>query len=172
MHCSVWRLSGCCRQYAAMDLVECLGCALCNSVYTYYASAFFLAFISHYRRVCFHKKISNHIHLRCKIVDLPHSKVFESLCVKWWEIFQLVGEYLEPHCISPTYLIGHPQIMSPLAKWHRSVPGLTERFELFVATKEIVNAYTELNDPITQRLRFEEQAKVIFSSLTSVYKMM
>lgn len=52
--------------------------------------------------------------------------------------------------------------MSPLAKWHRSMPGLTERFELFAVTKEIVNAYTELNDPLTQRLRFEEQAKVPF----------
>jgi lysyl-tRNA synthetase class 2 len=52
------------------------------------------------------------------------------------------------------------QIMSPLAKWHRSEPGLTERFELFLFTKEICNAYTELNDPITQRARFEQQAKV------------
>ena len=49
--------------------------------------------------------------------------------------------------------------MSPLAKWHRSEPGLTERFELFLFTKEICNAYTELNDPITQRQRFEQQAK-------------
>jgi len=51
--------------------------------------------------------------------------------------------------------------MSPLAKWHRSVHGLTERFELFVMQKEIVNAYTELNDPAVQRERFEQQAKVI-----------
>lgn len=51
--------------------------------------------------------------------------------------------------------------MSPLAKWHRSVHGLTERFELFVMKKEIVNAYTELNDPAVQRERFEQQAKVI-----------
>ncbi|VDM97692.1 unnamed protein product [Thelazia callipaeda] len=72
---------------------------------------------------------------------------------------KLLGEFLETECISPTFLVGHPQIMSPLAKWHRSIPGLTERFELFAVTKEIVNAYTELNDPITQRLRFEEQAK-------------
>lgn len=70
---------------------------------------------------------------------------------------------MEPTFISPTYLTGHPQIMSPLAKWHRSIPGLTERFELFAVTKEIVNAYTELNDPITQRLRFEQQAKVSFA---------
>ncbi|CCD69181.1 Lysine--tRNA ligase [Caenorhabditis elegans] len=72
---------------------------------------------------------------------------------------KLVGEYLESTFISPTFLIGHPQIMSPLAKWHRSIPGLTERFELFAVTREIANAYTELNDPITQRQRFEQQAK-------------
>lgn len=77
------------------------------------------------------------------------------------KLFQLIGEFLEPTFVSPTFLTGHPQIMSPLAKWHRSIPGLTERFELFVVTKEIVNAYTELNDPLTQRLRFEEQAKVL-----------
>lgn len=47
----------------------------------------------------------------------------------------------------------HPQIMSPLAKWHRSAPGLTERFELFIMKKEVCNAYTELNDPIEQRER-------------------
>jgi len=76
-------------------------------------------------------------------------------------LFQLVGEYLEDKCISPTFICDHPQIMSPLAKWHRSVQGLTERFELFVMKKEIVNAYTELNDPAVQRERFEQQAKVI-----------
>ncbi|KIH53091.1 putative lysine--tRNA ligase, partial [Ancylostoma duodenale] len=71
---------------------------------------------------------------------------------------KLVGEYLESTFISPTFLIGHPQIMSPLAKWHRSIPGLTERFELFAVTREIANAYTELNDPIRQRQSFEQQA--------------
>jgi lysyl-tRNA synthetase class 2 len=71
----------------------------------------------------------------------------------------LVGEYLESQCISPTFITGHPQLMSPLAKYHRSRPGLCERFEAFVATKEICNAYTELNDPFDQRLRFEEQAR-------------
>ncbi|VDM78873.1 unnamed protein product [Strongylus vulgaris] len=71
---------------------------------------------------------------------------------------KLVGEFLESTFVSPTFLIGHPQIMSPLAKWHRSVPGLTERFELFAVTREIANAYTELNDPIRQRQSFEQQA--------------
>ncbi|KAK7481677.1 hypothetical protein BaRGS_00027050 [Batillaria attramentaria] len=51
------------------------------------------------------------------------------------------------------------KVMSPLAKWHRSIPGLTERFECFVMKKEICNAYTELNDPVVQRERFQQQAK-------------
>lgn len=71
---------------------------------------------------------------------------------------KLVGDFIEPHCINPTFITDHPKIMSPLAKDHRSIPGLTERFELFVATKELVNAYTELNDPVEQRLRFASQA--------------
>lgn len=49
--------------------------------------------------------------------------------------------------------------MSPLSKWHRSVPGLSERFELFVCRKEVCNAYTELNDPVVQREMFQLQAK-------------
>ncbi|KAL0573957.1 lysyl-tRNA synthetase [Marasmius crinis-equi] len=72
---------------------------------------------------------------------------------------KLVGEYIEPLCISPAFIVGHPQVMSPLAKWHRSRPGLCERFEGFLCQKEICNAYTELNDPFEQRLRFEEQVR-------------
>lgn len=72
---------------------------------------------------------------------------------------KLVGEYIEEVCVNPTFITGHPQMMSPLAKYHRSTPGLCERFEAFVCKKEIVNAYTELNDPFDQRLRFEEQAR-------------
>uniref|UniRef100_A0AAR2KVL7 Lysine--tRNA ligase n=1 Tax=Pygocentrus nattereri TaxID=42514 RepID=A0AAR2KVL7_PYGNA len=72
---------------------------------------------------------------------------------------KLVGDFLEVTCINPTFICDHPQIMSPLAKWHRSQKGLTERFELFVMKKEICNAYTELNDPIRQRELFEQQAK-------------
>ncbi|KAK0810725.1 lysyl-tRNA synthetase [Friedmanniomyces endolithicus] len=73
-------------------------------------------------------------------------------------IDKMVGEFIEEKCINPTFITGHPQVMSPLAKYHRSHPGLCERFEAFVCKKEIVNAYTELNDPLDQRLRFEEQA--------------
>ncbi|KAF2711295.1 lysyl-tRNA synthetase [Pleomassaria siparia CBS 279.74] len=73
-------------------------------------------------------------------------------------IDKLVGEFIEETCISPTFITGHPEVMSPLAKYHRSIPGLCERFEAFVCKKEIANAYTELNDPFDQRMRFEEQA--------------
>ena len=72
---------------------------------------------------------------------------------------KLVGEFIEEKCVNPTFITGHPQMMSPLAKYHREIPGLCERFEAFVCKKEIVNAYTELNDPFDQRLRFEEQAR-------------
>lgn len=69
-----------------------------------------------------------------------------------------MGEYIEVDCVNPTFIMGHPQMMSPLAKKHRSIAGLCERFECFVATKEIANAYTELNDPFDQRERFAQQA--------------
>ncbi|XP_065881397.1 lysine--tRNA ligase, cytoplasmic isoform X2 [Euphorbia lathyris] len=72
---------------------------------------------------------------------------------------KLVGHFLEETCVNPSFIINHPEIMSPLAKWHRSKPGLTERFELFVNKHEICNAYTELNDPVVQRQRFADQLK-------------
>jgi lysyl-tRNA synthetase class 2 len=72
---------------------------------------------------------------------------------------KLVGEYIEPLLVNPSFIIDHPQLMSPLAKYHRSKPGVTERFELFVCGKELCNAYTELNDPFVQRQLFKDQAK-------------
>lgn len=72
---------------------------------------------------------------------------------------KLVGHFLEETCVNPSFIINHPEIMSPLAKWHRSRPGLTERFELFINKHEACNAYTELNDPVVQRERFAEQLK-------------
>lgn len=71
---------------------------------------------------------------------------------------KLVGEYLESQLIDPGFICDHPQIMSPLAKWHRSKAGMTERFELFVNRREVCNAYTELNDPVKQRQMFADQA--------------
>ncbi|XP_055807820.1 lysine--tRNA ligase [Solanum dulcamara] len=72
---------------------------------------------------------------------------------------KLVGHFIEVNCINPTFIINHPVIMSPLAKSHRSEPGLTERFNLFVNRRELCDAYTELNDPAAQRERFAEQLK-------------
>lgn len=71
---------------------------------------------------------------------------------------KLCGHYVEDPIVNPTFIIDHPQIMSPLAKWHRSEPGLTERFELFVCGSELCNAYTELNDPERQLKCFMDQA--------------
>lgn len=74
-------------------------------------------------------------------------------------IDKLVGEFLESQCDSPTFIIDTPQIMSPLAKWHRTEAGLTERFELFANRHEVINAYTELNDPKVQMEAFQGQAE-------------
>ena len=62
-----------------------------------------------------------------------------------------MSRLVEPELVQPTFLLHHPLIMSPLAKQHRSVPGLAERFELFISGREVANAYTELNDPDIQR---------------------
>merc|ERR1712232_1384752 len=72
---------------------------------------------------------------------------------------KLCGHYIEDHIVNPAFITEHPQVMSPLAKWHRSKEGVTERFEMFVNTKEVCNAYTELNDPKRQLECFMGQAK-------------
>lgn len=103
-------------------------------------------------------------------IDLPESVEFLSKLCQKHEVEcppprtsarlldKLVGQFIEETCLNPTFIMNHPVTMSPLAKYHRSKPGLTERFECFVAKKEVVNCYTELNDPLEQRKRFEQQA--------------
>jgi len=74
---------------------------------------------------------------------------------------KLVGEYLEEKILhKPVFIIDHPGVMSPLAKYHRDNASLTERFELFIMGKEVCNSYTELNNPLVQRRNFIDQAKV------------
>ncbi|MFL5741853.1 MAG: lysine--tRNA ligase [Flavisolibacter sp.] len=93
----------------------------------------------------------------CRKLQLP----VDNTMGKGKLIDQIFGERCEHHYVQPTFIIDYPVEMSPLTKKHRSKPGLVERFELMINGKEIANAYSELNDPIEQRERFEEQTRLM-----------
>lgn len=73
---------------------------------------------------------------------------------------EIFSTFVQPNLLQPTFVVDYPLEMSPLAKKHRSIPGLVERFEVIINGYEICNAFSELNDPLEQRIRFEEQAKL------------
>ncbi|MBE9488052.1 MAG: lysine--tRNA ligase [Bacteroidetes bacterium] len=101
-------------------------------------------------------KSEEEIRQACIELEIPIEKTMG----KGKLIDAIFGEKCEEFLIEPTYLIDYPIEMSPLSKRHRDNPELTERFELFVCGKELCNAYSELNDPIDQLGRFQEQARL------------
>jgi len=101
-------------------------------------------------------KSEDEIRQACKDLGIPVDKTMG----KGKLIDEIFGEKCEGNYIQPTFITDYPKEMSPLCKEHRDNPELTERFELMVCGKEIANAYSELNDPIDQRERFEAQLKL------------
>ncbi|HWC55233.1 MAG TPA: lysine--tRNA ligase, partial [Chitinophagaceae bacterium] len=126
-----------------------------------------ISFKAPYKRISIYDSIREHTgfdvskmteeHLRsaCKQMHIEVDKTMG----KGKLIDAIFGAKCEHHYVQPTFIIDYPVEMSPLTKKHRSERGLVERFELIVNGKEIANAYSELNDPIDQRERFEEQVR-------------
>jgi lysyl-tRNA synthetase class 2 len=128
-----------------------------------------ISFKAPYKRITIYDAIKEHTgfdvskmteeHLRsaCKQLHIHVDKTMG----KGKLIDEIFGSQCEHHYVQPTFIMDYPVEMSPLTKKHREKPGLVERFELIINGKEIANAYSELNDPIDQRERFEEQVKLL-----------
>lgn len=112
--------------------------------------------IQHFTGIDISNMTEDQLRETCQQLHVPIDKTM----AKGKLIDQIFGEKCEPHLVQPTFIMDYPVEMSPLAKKHRSKPGLVERFEAICNSKEIANAFSELNDPIDQRLRFEEQLEL------------
>ncbi len=112
--------------------------------------------IKHFTGFDINGKTEDEIRTAAKSMDIPVDETMG----KGKLIDEIFGEKCEGNYIQPTFITDYPKEMSPLCKEHRDNPELTERFELMVCGKEIANAYSELNDPIDQRARFEHQLKL------------
>ena len=128
-----------------------------------------ISFKAPYKRISMYDAIKEHTGFDISAMD---EEGIREVCkklnihadIKWGKgklIDEIFGDKCEHHFIQPTFITDYPVEMSPLTKKHRSKPGLVERFEIIINGKEIANAYSELNDPIEQRERFEEQAKLM-----------
>lgn len=128
-----------------------------------------IEFAAPYKRISIHDAILEHTGIDVSQMD---EKRLREVCLKLdipvddsmgkgKLIDEIFGEKCEKHYIQPTFITDYPIEMSPLTKKHRSKEGLVERFELMINGKEVANAYSELNDPIDQRQRFEEQSKLM-----------
>jgi lysyl-tRNA synthetase, class II len=112
--------------------------------------------IQHFTGVDISKMEETELRDTCRKLHVP----VDETMAKGKLIDAIFGEKCEPNLIQPTFIMDYPIEMSPLAKKHRSIPGLVERFEAICNGKEICNAFSELNDPIDQRNRFEEQLEL------------
>ena len=112
--------------------------------------------IKHFTDFDINGKTEDEIRVAAKAMNVPVDETMG----KGKLIDEIFGEKCEGNYIQPTFITDYPKEMSPLCKEHRDNPELTERFELMVCGKEIANAYSELNDPIDQRERFEHQLKL------------
>jgi lysyl-tRNA synthetase class 2 len=112
--------------------------------------------IEHFTNVDISAMDENQLRDTCRRLHVP----IDDTMGKGKLIDAIFGEKCEPHLIQPTFIMDYPIEMSPLAKKHRSKPGLVERFEAICNGKEICNAFSELNDPVDQRRRFEEQLEL------------